>query len=714
MSRTDGAAGKAGATDVFPRLHARTRRFSLGLPRTFALSPDGARAAFLRSASGEDAVHALWVVDLDSGQERVAADPRALGAPAEADLPAEERARRERLRESGEGIVSYATDRAVEHAVFALGGALWLADLRSGETRQLNTSPGVFDPRLDPTGHQVAYVRGHAVEVIAGAGGAARVLAEPADGETSVTWGRAEFVAAEEMGRMRGFWWSPSGDALAVARVDETPVTRWHIADPSDPAREPQEIAYPAAGTANALVQLWVIPLSADAPRVQVRWDAETFPYLADVLWGEHGPLTLVVQSRDQRTLQVLSADPATGETRLAREEADPQWVELVGGVPRWLPDGRLLHTLDEAGTRRLAADGVALTPEGLQVRRVVGLHQGSVVFAGGSDPTTVELYAVPQAGGDMRRLGSEGGVSDGAAGGGTLLTVRRTLGGQGPEYVLRRGESAHRVGGAALPHGLTLNVRLLELGPRALRGALVLPAGHQPGDGALPVLLDPYGGPHAQRVLQAGDAYLTSQWFADQGFAVLIVDGRGTPGRGPAWERAVAGDLATAPLEDQVDALRAAAELAPGVLDLGRVAIRGWSFGGYLAALAVLRRPDVFHAAIAGAPVTDWALYDTHYTERYLGTPQDDPAQYRRSSLIDDAPNLTRPLLLIHGLADDNVVAAHTLRLSGALLAAGRPHEVLPLSNVTHMTPQEVVAENLLRLQLDFLRRTVAAAAPR
>ena len=221
--------------------------------------------------------------------------------------------------------------------------------------------------------------------------------------------------------------------------------------------------------------------------------------------------------------------------------------------------------------------------------------------------------------------------------------------------------------------------------------------------DGPLPVLLDPYGGPHAQRVQRVEALFHTSQWFADQGFAVLVVDGRGTPGRGPAFERAVRGDLAGPVLDDQIEALGAAADRYPR-LDLARVAIRGWSFGGYLAALAVLRRPDVFAAAIAGAPVTDWRLYDTHYTERYLGHPDTEPANYERTDLTPLAPGLQRPLMLIHGLADDNVVAAHTLRLSQALTEAGRPHTVLPLSGVTHMTPQEEVAENLLLLQLRFL----------
>ena len=255
--------------------------------------------------------------------------------------------------------------------------------------------------------------------------------------------------------------------------------------------------------------------------------------------------------------------------------------------------------------------------------------------------------------------------------------------------------------------------VHVFAAGERGLATAVLLPRHHIPGSEPLPVLLDPYGGPHSQRVVDARGAFLTSQWFADQGFAVVVADGRGTPGRGPAFEREVHGDLATPVLSDQLAALTAAAREVED-LDLSRVAIRGWSFGGYLAALAVPRRPDAVHAAVAGAPVTDWALYDTHYTERYLGTPSSWPDAYSRSSIVADAttPATTeapmRPLMLIHGLADDNVVAAHTLRLSSALLAAGRPHQVLPLSGVTHMTPQEVVAENLLRLQVAFLKESL------
>ena len=252
----------------------------------------------------------------------------------------------------------------------------------------------------------------------------------------------------------------------------------------------------------------------------------------------------------------------------------------------------------------------------------------------------------------------------------------------------------------------------VLRLGPRQLRAVLFLPTAYRPEDGPLPVLMDPYGGSGMRKAMAARTpASYVSQWFAEQGFAVLVVDGRGTPGRGPAWEHEIHRDLAGPLLADQIEGLRAAAAERPE-LDLGRVAIRGWSAGGYLAALAVLRRPDVFHAAVAGAPVTDHRLYDTHWQEGRFGHPDEYPEAYDDSSLLRDAAGLSRPLLLVHGLADDNVVPAHTLRLSAALLAAGRPHEVLPLSNATHMPRDEAVAENLLLHQLGFLRRALGLPA--
>jgi dipeptidyl-peptidase 4 len=725
----------AGVADGFPRRFARTRGFTLGRPRSVTVAADGRRVAFLRTRSGDDPRLCLWVLDDDSPAPRLVADPAAAGDGGGEDLPPAERARRERTRERAGGIVAYAGDQDLNRVVFALAGRLLVAELGatadgSAAVRELPTAGPADDPRLDPTGTTVAYVSAGSLHVTPVAQGTGQVAGQArgqatapllaAVPEQGVTWGLAEFIAAEEMGRTRGYWWAPDGRRLAVARVDERPVRRWHLADPADPARPPVTLPYPAAGTRNADVGLVVADL--DGRTVEIVWDRAALPYLVAVRWDQGAPLTLLVQSRDQRRTEVLTADPGTGATALARRTDDPTWVELVQGTPRWLPDGRLVTTVDDGETRRLALDGIPVTPPGLQVRSVVHAGHDGVVFTGGSEPTEVHVWHLdarpdgPATGAapEPARLTTLPGMHSAVAAGGTVVIASAGLDGEPDVEVRRPGRPAVTLPSIAEQPAVLPRPLFLRAGERALRSALLLPRGHH-GE-RLPVLLDPYGGPHSQRVVKVRDAFLTSQWFADQGFAVVVTDGRGTPGRGPIWERAIHMDLAGPVLDDQVEALHAIAADHPE-LDLGRVAIRGWSFGGFLAALAVLRRPDVFHAAVAGAPVTDWRLYDTHYTERYLGDPNgpaagqdglDGGAVYERSSLLADAPRLTRPLLLIHGLADDNVVAAHTLRLSSALLAAGRPHTVLPLSGVTHMTPQEVVAENLLRLQLAFIREAL------
>ena len=353
-----------------------------------------------------------------------------------------------------------------------------------------------------------------------------------------------------------------------------------------------------------------------------------------------------------------------------------------------------------------LCLDGEPLPAPGLQVRRVQ--VDGDRVVAHTSGGLAEDRVHAWSATGGWVEVSSGPGVHAAVADGGTTLLVTSRADVPLTTYTVVRADGPTvEIASHAEDPGLRPAPAFSTSGPHRLPTALLLPTGWTPDDGPLPVLMDPYGGPHHGLVHTAARGYLESQWWADQGFAVVVADGRGTPGS-PSFERAVRFDLATAPVEDQVAALQAVAADHPGVLDLERVAIRGWSFGGYLAALCVLEQPSIFRAAIAGAPVTQWRLYDTAYTERYLGLPEEHPEAYDRGDLVALAPALTRPLLVIHGLADDNVTAANSLRLSSALLAAGRPHTFLPLSGVTHMTPQEVVAENLLLLQLDFLRQAL------
>ena len=683
--------------DTFPRQYARTRRFELGHPRTFTVAPDGSRVVFLRSRGGSDPLTCLWAVDLADGSERLVFDP-AEGAGNERELLPEERARRERTREAAEGVVAYSTDRDVTKAVFAVAGRLVLADLVEGGARDLPAEGSPYDPRLDPTGRRVAYVSGGALHVLE-LDGEDRVLAS--DDDPDVTWGVAEFVAAEEMDRGEGFWWSPDGTRLVAARVDERDVLTWYIFDSSDPDSEPRAVRYPAAGTTNADVRLFVLGL--DGSRVEVRWDRERFEYLARVVWSDPGGLTILVQTRDQKTTQILSADDG-GRTTTLREDRDDAWVELVEGSPAWTDDGRQVRTEDSDDTRRLVVGDEVVTPPGLQVRRIVNVSD-TVLFVASEDPTQDHVWRWSADGG-VEPLTRTPGLHDAAGAGEVAVVTSATLVGDPWTTVIRGEQKVTEIASHAEQPLVDPQPRLLQAGTRELRSALLLPQGREP-DALIPVLLDPYGGPKWARVARARDAFLLSQWFADQGFAVLVTDGRGTPGRGTDWERQIHLDLLGPVLEDQVDALRAAGERF-GFLDMSRVAIRGWSFGGELAAAAVLRHPEIFRAAVVGAPVTDQRMYDTHYNERYLGHPDREPEAYRRNSVLEEAENLERPILLIHGLADDNCYVAHSLRFSRALTEAGKPHRFLPLIGTTHMPIDEDVAENLLLIQLRFLRESL------
>ena len=684
----------------FPRQYARTRRFSLGVPRAFRVAPDGSRVTFLRSAAGDDAVNRLWAHDLSDGEARIVADPIELLGDSDAlHLPPEERARRERAREAGGGIVSYSTDDAVTRAVFALAGRLYSTDLASGETARLPAVDGVFDPRPDPTGALVAYVAAGDLYVTSLESGD-RLLAGSEDPD--VTYGTAEFIAAEEMRRTQGYWWGPDGEWLLVSRVDVSSVPRWYIASPIHPDQPPRSIRYPAAGSGNAEVRLELHNLRGGA--FEVDWNpSDEWEYLAKASWAPRTTPTLIVQTRDQRRCAILEVNPSSGECSLVYEWVNDKWIDIVPGAPLWV--GSDIVTVEDAeGARRLMMGGHPLTGDHLQVREVIQGDTDGILIVASTEPSEAHLHHVALDG-TVTQLTEQAGIHGAVTAGRVTVVTRASLDAAGPQTtVLRDGATVGTIESLAETPTVEVSVDLHRFGSdKNVCTAVLLPAGAN-RDTPLPVLVDPYGGPHAQRVVKAANAHAVSQWFANQGFFVVVTDGRGTPGQHPDFERSVWGDLAQPVLDDQVMALEQLASEYPG-MDLDRVGIRGWSFGGYLAALAVLRRPDRFHAAIAGAPVTDWRLYDTHYTERYLGHPDKYPEHYHRTDLTAEAGSLSRPLLLIHGLADDNVVAAHTLKLSEALLATGRAHQVLPLSDVTHMTPQQVVAENLLLLQLAFLQ---------
>jgi dipeptidyl-peptidase-4 len=640
-------------------------------------------------------VNTLWSLDTATGIERELLDPRALNTDL-SELTAAELRQRERAREGASGVTSYACNRDITRAVTVLGGSVVIIDLITGDATMPAIEPGVFDVRLSPDGNTISYLRGTSL-CVSSLTGDERVIAS--DSNETISWGNAEFIAAEEMGRFRGYWWSPDSQSIAACRVDVSPINVWHIADPAHPELPATEHRYPAAGTPNASVSLHIISIAtATATPVELAGDWE---YLNTVSWNSAG-LIAQTQTRDQKRIDIHSIDASTGKATIVFTDTDDAWVELVSGVPALQQDGSLITCADREGSRRLLVNGSAVTPTTMQVRSVVSVGD-SIVFMANEITTPWQLDAWAYRNGLLEQITQSHGVTSVSGSRSCYVSRISTLDTERAQFTVHTPTTTHNVTSLAETSLVQPNVRIMSVGPRGIPVAILLPR-----DGLstkLPVLFDPYGGPHAQRVVASRAAYNSSQWFADQGFVVVIVDNTGTPGKGSEWERGVMNDLAEPVLDDQVEILRDLNDLEPRA-DTSRVGIRGWSFGGYLAALAVLRRSDLFHAAVAGAPVTDWRLYDTHYTERYLGNPAIDASAYEATSLFNDAEHLQQPLLLIHGLADDNVVAAHTLQLSSALLAAGKPHEVLPLSGVTHMTPQEVIAENLLLHQLEFLQR--------
>lgn len=802
----------------FPRKKARTLRFSCGVPRSARVIADGSRALFLRSDGSEDTVTSLWMSVIDengNASEMLLADPRTLLADADAeDVPAEERARRERAREGGSGIVGYSTDVSGNRVTFTINGQLFLTDIAAGVTRAIAIEEDelkpVLNPRISPDGQHVMYTTGTylvnvdladtAFDTASGdddceIGDAISVVASiPQDGEWKI--GLAEFAAGEEMDRYDGFWWSPDSKYVLFETYDESPEPIWHLSDPANPANPARSNRYPQALTANANVRLTLLELGFDSDNCcygaianEVQWDHETYEYLAAVSWTSgHEPIILVQDRRQQHdqvlaihvgepiatmrdaengftddegdqveTFSIAIPEYAEGErpgsTRVLEEHSNAYWLDLIHGTPAFTPNGRLICAMNDmdADTNRLTANGVPFTPAGLQVREVLDVTDDDVLCVVQRTPELLPDDSLPflwqsnAADHDARSFDVVSIRYDGTwepltyapgqwaisrAGNGCVVTGRgmddATVQMQHCMNIATTDENGTDVASMVVAPienhaetpGFTPNVHFTRLGERGLYTAIVLPSASSEYAHAdtLPVLMKPYGGPGFQQVVESQSFYWDAQWWADQGYIVVTADGRGTTGRGPKWDRAIYETMKSVTLEDQVDAVRALPEALATLAvqenkessettipqpDLNRVAMIGWSYGGFLSALAVLEAPETFAAACAGAPPTDWTLYDTHYTERYLGL---DPAVYERNSIISDAPQLDRPLMLIHGFADDNVTIAHSLRLSQALMAAGRKHTFLPLTGITHMTNDETVAENLLILQRDFL----------
>lgn len=688
-----------GVSETFPRQSAATRNFQLGAPRSFHISEAADHVLFLRSEHGRDAVNSLWSYDIAARIERKVADPRLLLAD-DGDIPAAERARRERMRETTSGITSYSTDSTGHMIAFALSGQLFSGDIKSGEFKLREVTGPVIDPKVSPNGEYISWSNGKDLFLCNFIGAQEVNLTKEASDNTS--WGLADFIAAEEFDRMHGFWWAPDSTALIVERTDDSQVQSWWISDPATPSKQPQEVHYPAAGTTNATVGLAKIAVTGE--RQPIIWDNNAFEYLISVMWQKDCDALITVADRSQQNF-VTYALTETG-LKNVHEITDHEFVEVIPGQPRW-HNSQIVAVVDNrtTDTRELQIAGKAISPIGMQIMSIIEVTDEYVDVVATTDAICRDVLRI-SFDGTITELAQGGIAAASATNAGLQVLIESRLDTHTRSYQLRRGaKTEHYFDSLAESPSFTSQVHLMKTGPHAVNTAVIFPRDHVLGSKKLPVMMRPYGGPHGPQVLNGALTYAADQWFADQGFVVIIADNRGTGGRGPAWDHSIYQNFVAAVIEDQVAAVAAVAEHFPDDVDVNRVGVTGWSFGGYLSALAVLERPDVFHAAVAGAPVTEWLWYDTAYTERYLGHPEKFPEIYTDHSLISKADQLERPLMLVHGLADDNVVAAHSLALSGALLTNKKPHTVLPLSGVTHMTPQEIISENLMLLTVEFFQ---------
>jgi len=680
-----------------------TFNFRLGLPTTLAITGDGA-VLFRRTPPRAFAAD-LYELDTRTGAVKTLATVADLLGTGEEHLSDAEKARRERSRTATRGVVDVDVSDDGRTVLVPLGGKLYLIDRTTGARRVIDPQGAVYDPHLSPDGRAIAFVRDGDLWLATDKGPPRRLTAHP----EGLEYGVAEFVAQEELGRRRGFWWSPDGKQICFQRTDARAVDTIYVSDPRHPERPPVPFKYPRAGTTNAKVDLGIVAVSGGEPE-WISWDLARYNYLVDVEWPKRGPLTALVVNREQTDLAVLAIDPATGSTKPLHIEHDDAWLNTDSGAPKWLEDGSGFLWMTEAkGAWALelhGPDGALVrqltTPE-FGLRKLVGAGKDGAIVEASTEAPKQAVWRVPFDGSAPQPLSpADGVVSALAEHGVVVLDVQAHEGGH-RSYALAGG-ARHEIPSAAERPKLTPTTKIesVDVEGRKQFVAITRPQTFDP-QRRYPVLLKVYGGPHAMTVVDSLDTYVMDQLYADAGFVVVRTDGRGTPDRGRAWERAILRDLISIPMADQIAGLKAAGARHPE-LDLSRVGIAGWSFGGYFSLMAALLHPEIFKAAIAGAPVTDWALYDTAYTERYMKTPRENLDGYKATSALTHAAKLGRPLLVIHGITDDNVHFAHTLALIESLYLAGKRAEVITLS-ATHMVPDPKLSVAREQVQIDFLR---------
>ena len=690
---------------------AKTRNGTLGLPIRAQMTPDGRSALFVRSGPSDTRLH-LYRYDLADHSTHELAAP----ASGPETLSVAEKARRERARQSMSGIAEYQLSDDGQTVLASEGGHLERVDLQTGKVSPI--SGDWIAPRLSPNGKMLAVVKDNDLYSVDLATNHETRLTT--GGTETLTHGLAEFAAAEELERADGAWWSPDNQQILFEEADTSGVEKHYITNPQSPQSAPVEFRYPRAGTENAKTRFGLVSASGGPVR-WISWDHDAFPYLGRVVWRKNGGLFVVLLNRAQTQEQLLSVDAATGAAKPILSQSDAAWIELdpraaSGGhdLPVALADGSgFLWAADRGKNWQLelhAPDGslkTVLTPPNLPY---VALNDYDA--ASGTLTVTVrqnridnEVVHISLKDGSISPIVTEHGIHNvHFTPGAHAMMVDNFLSADGTRQALLRDRDGHILGtlpSVAETPKIKMHVQFTTAGARDLDAAIIRPEGFVAGH-HYPVALSVYAGPGVKLVHDTPSSFIDDQCLANQGYIVVTLDGRGTPGRNHDFERAIKGNLIDAPLQDQVDGLQALGKRFPE-LDLSRTGVYGWSFGGYFTAMATIRRPDVFKVGVAGAPPVDFADYDTAYTERYLGVPKADAEGYRKSNVLTYASNLQRPLLLMHGITDDNVYFENTMKLTQELLHDGKPYDLLLLPG-THMLPDPVIRARVTERRVQFL----------